>query len=99
MTTRKAPVGGGRVVVDMRALGDGTSPAPSRSSAAGRSDEPLADGDVDDADRGWVGTVGRAVRWAPPTSVRLSTVVVVDPGLDAEAAHDVAARLAGEALG
>ena len=91
---------GGRVVVDMRALGDGDfARALEIVQRRAGPTEPLADGDVDAADRGWVGTVGRAVTVGAADELRLATVVVVDPGLDAAAARAAALRIAGEALG
>jgi hypothetical protein len=53
---------------------------------------------VDGAERGWVATAGRAVQVGAADEERLVIVAVVDPRLDADAAREVAGRLAGEAL-
>jgi hypothetical protein len=91
---------GGRVVVDVRPLaaGDYASALESVERRAGPT-EPLNPGDVDDAERGWVSTVGRAVSVGAADDLRLATVVVVDAGLDAASARAAALEIAGEALG
>jgi hypothetical protein len=58
----------------------------------------LPEGLVDEAERGWIASVGRAVQVGAADDETLVVVAVTDPLLDAEAAQAVAARLAGEAL-
>ena len=58
----------------------------------------LEPGAVEGAERGWVATVGRGVQLGAASAEVLVVVAVVDPLLDAEAAEEVAAALAGEAL-
>jgi len=90
---------GGRVVVDVRAIGEGDfSAALQTVERRSGPTEPLAAGDVSGANRGWVGTVGRAVTVGAADDQRLVTVVVVDPSLDAAAAREAALHIAGDAL-
>jgi hypothetical protein len=91
---------GGRVEVHVSALAD--EPYGDVLAEAERRAGPtvdLDDGEVDDAERGWVATVGRAVQLGAADSETLVVVAVVDPLLDAEGARDVADRLASEVLG
>jgi hypothetical protein len=91
---------GGRVVVDVRALAGGDyASALETVERRGGPTEALKEGDVDDAERGWVSTVGRAVSVGAADELRLATVVVVDAGLDAAGAREAALQIAGEALG
>lgn len=90
---------GARVVVDVRVLAEGDyAAALERVERRAGPTEPLADGEVDGATRGWVSSVGRAVAVGAADDTRLATVVVVDPTLDTAAARTAALRLAGAAL-
>jgi hypothetical protein len=90
---------GGRVEISLRPLTEGgfgevLAEVEQRSGPT----VVLDPGDVDGADRGWVATVGRAVQVGAADDERLVLVAVTDPLLDAEAAREVAVRLAGDAL-
>jgi hypothetical protein len=61
--------------------------------------DPLPDGAVDGAERGWVATLGRVVQVGAAADKRLVQVTVVDGALDAAAARAIALDLAEDALG
>jgi hypothetical protein len=91
---------GARVVVDVRTLTAGDYDAAlERVERRAGPTEPLGEGDVDGAARGWVSSVGRAVAVGAADALRLATVVVVDPTLDATAARTAAIEIAGAVLG
>jgi hypothetical protein len=91
---------GARVEISVRSLGDEAyGDVLSEVERRAGPTVPLGDGDVDDADVGWLVNVGRAVQVGAADGRTLVVVAVTDPLLDAESAGEVAMKLAGEALG
>lgn len=90
---------GGRVEVDRRDLtGEGFGAVLAEVERRSGPTAALDTDRVDGAERGWVGVVGRAVQVGAAAGETLVVVAVVEPLLDADAAEEVATRLAGEAL-